>query len=86
MAKAAAKATKSKSTKPTKSTKSAKPAAKAAKPKLEITADMIKAVRKETRAGTLDCKDALLATGGDISKAILMVREHGKITPKKVWV
>ena len=83
---AAAKSSKSpKITKATKTSKPAKPS-KPAKGKVEITADMIKAVRKETRAGTLDCKDALLATGGDVKKAIAMVREHGKITPKKVWV
>lgn len=51
-----------------------------------ITAEMIKAVRKETRAGTLDCKDALKATGGDIQKSIELLRSQGKVTPKKVYV
>lgn len=52
---------------------------------VEITAEMIRAVRAETRAGTLDCKDALLETNGDVKKAIEVVRAKGKVTPKKVW-
>ena len=46
---------------------------------------MIRAVRAETRAGTLDCKDALKETNGDVAKAIELVRSRGKATPKKVW-
>lgn len=52
---------------------------------VEITADMIRAVRAETRAGTLDCKDALKETNGDVAKAIELVRSKGKAGPKKVW-
>jgi translation elongation factor EF-Ts len=51
----------------------------------EITAEMIRAVRTETRAGTLDCKNALKETNGDVAKAIELVRSSGKTTPKKVW-
>lgn len=52
---------------------------------VEVTAEMIRAVRAETRAGTLDCKDALKETNGDVAKAIELVRSRGKATPKKVW-
>lgn len=56
------------------------------KAEVVVTAEMIKAVRKETRSGSLDCKDALEATGGDVAKAIEYLRAHGKVTPKKVYV
>jgi NACalpha-BTF3-like transcription factor len=48
----------------------------------EITGAKIKAVRKQTRAGTLDCRKALEATGGDVDRAIEYLREHGIGTPK----
>lgn len=50
-----------------------------------ITAEMIRAVRTETRAGTLDCKNALMESNGDVAKAIELVRAKGSSTPKKVW-
>jgi translation elongation factor EF-Ts len=50
-----------------------------------VTSDMIKAVRKATKAGTLDCRQALEATGCDIDKAIQHLRDNGIETPKKVW-
>lgn len=52
----------------------------------DITADMIKIVRKETRAGTIDCRDALLESKGDTEKAIQILKDKGIGTPKKVWV
>ena len=55
-------------------------------PTVEITADMIKAVRNATGAGTLDCKDFLLATKGDVDKAIARIYIEGKTGPKRVWV
>lgn len=53
--------------------------------KAVVTAAKIKAVRKETRAGTLDCRKALEATAGDVDQAIAHLRERGIGTPKKVW-
>jgi translation elongation factor EF-Ts len=53
---------------------------------VNITADMVKAVRKATGAGTLDCKELLLAAKGDVKKAIAMVYMEGKTGPKRVWV
>jgi hypothetical protein len=50
-----------------------------------VTGDKIKAVRKETRAGTIDCRKALESTGGDVDKAVEYLRERGIGTPKKVW-
>lgn len=50
-----------------------------------VTADKIKAVRKETKAGTIDCREALEATGGDVEKAVQHLRDKGIETPKKVW-
>lgn len=51
----------------------------------EITSAKIKAVRKETRAGTIDCRKALEATSGDVAQAVKHLRERGVGTPKKVW-
>ena len=53
---------------------------------VEVTAKMIKAVRKETRAGALDCKHALEVTSGDIEEAIKYLIKHGKSTPKTDWI
>jgi hypothetical protein len=50
-----------------------------------VTSDKIKAVRKATRAGTIDCRKALESTGGDVEKAVEYLRERNIGTPKKVW-
>ncbi len=42
-----------------------------------ITAAQIKELREETGAGVLDCRNALEATGGDMAKAALQLREKG---------
>ena len=52
----------------------------------DLTGEMIKIVRKETRAGTIDCRDALIASRGDTAKAIEILKEKGIETPKKVYV
>lgn len=52
----------------------------------DITANMIKAVRKETRAGTIDCRDALIESKGDTEEAINILLKKGIKTPKKVYV
>lgn len=44
---------------------------------MEITTAMVKELRERTQAGMMDCKNALVATGGDIEKAIEHLREKG---------
>ena len=51
----------------------------------DVTAEMIKTVRKETRAGTIDCRDAIIESCGDVERAIEILKEKGIGTPKKVW-
>lgn len=43
----------------------------------EITVDMIKELRARTGAGMMDCKRALEETGGDIDKAVDVLRKKG---------
>ncbi|SFG50087.1 elongation factor Ts [Desulfotomaculum arcticum] len=43
----------------------------------EITAAMVKDLREKTGAGMMDCKKALVATGGDMDKAVDFLREKG---------
>jgi len=50
-----------------------------------LTAEMIKTVRNETRAGTIDCRDALIESKGDTNKAIEILKEKKIGTPKKIW-
>ncbi|MBT8113360.1 MAG: hypothetical protein KJO47_06750 [Gammaproteobacteria bacterium] len=52
----------------------------------DLTAEMIKVVRKKTRAGTIDCRDALIESRGDTAKAIEILKEKGIETPRKVYV
>lgn len=47
---------------------------------MQITADMIKALRAETNAGILDCRKALQESNGDMQKAIEWLREKGMVT------
>lgn len=42
-----------------------------------ITAEAVKELRARTGAGMLDCKNTLAETGGDIEKAIDLLREKG---------
>ncbi len=51
----------------------------------DVTADMIKSVRKETRAGTIDCRDAVIEARGNVERAIEILKEKNIGTPKKVW-
>lgn len=44
---------------------------------MAITADMVKDLREKTGAGMMDCKRALTETGGDVDKAIELLREKG---------
>ena len=52
----------------------------------DLTGQMIKEVRKETRAGTIDCRDALIESRGDIAKAIQILKDKGIETPRKVYI
>jgi elongation factor Ts len=44
---------------------------------MQITAQMVKDLREATGAGPLDCKKALESTGGDVQKALELLREKG---------
>jgi len=44
---------------------------------MKITADMVKDLRERTGAGMLDCKKALEETGGEIDRAIEVLRTRG---------
>src|SRR5258708_38870512 len=50
---------------------------------MEITAEMIKALRAATNAVVLDCRKALQATNGDFEKAVEYLREKGMVTASK---
>ena len=43
----------------------------------QITAEIVKELRERTGAGMMDCKKALVATDGDMEKAIDFLREKG---------
>jgi elongation factor Ts len=42
-----------------------------------ITADAVKELRERTGAGMMDCKNALVEAGGDLEKAVELLRERG---------
>lgn len=44
---------------------------------MAITASMVKDLREKTGAGMMDCKKALVATDGDMEKAVDYLREKG---------
>lgn len=44
---------------------------------MEITAIMVKELRDKTGAGMMECKKALIETGGDMESAIKYLRERG---------
>lgn len=44
---------------------------------MEITAELVKALRSKTNAGMMDCKKALKETGGDLEKATAYLRQKG---------
>ena len=43
----------------------------------EITSQMVKELREKTNAGMMDCKKALTETGGDMEKAVDLLRQKG---------
>jgi elongation factor Ts len=42
-----------------------------------ITAEMVRNLRERTGAGMMDCKRALEESGGDVDKAVVLLRERG---------
>ena len=44
---------------------------------MNITADAVKALREQTGAGMMDCKNALVEAGGDMNKAQEVLRKKG---------
>ncbi|MCG2796781.1 MAG: elongation factor Ts, partial [Actinomycetia bacterium] len=49
----------------------------------EINAKQVKELRDKTSAGMMDCKRALTETGGDMEKAVRLLREKGLAKAKK---
>jgi len=51
--------------------------------KMAVTAALVKELRERTAAGMLDCKNALVETGGDIELAIENMRKNGQAKAAK---
>jgi elongation factor Ts len=52
-------------------------------PMTEISPQKVKELRERTGAGMMDCKSALVETGGDVDKAVALLRERGVATAAK---
>ena len=50
---------------------------------MAITAEAVKELRERTGAGMMDCKRALEETGGDVEKAVALLRERGVASAAK---
>jgi elongation factor Ts len=50
---------------------------------IDISADQVKVLRDRTGAGMMDCKRALQETGGDVDKAIELLRAKGLASAAK---
>lgn len=50
---------------------------------MKVTAQMVKELRERTSAPMLDCKKALEETGGDVDKAVEVLRKKGLAAAKK---
>ena len=50
---------------------------------MTITASMVKELRERTGAGMMECKKALVETGGDMDKAIELLRKSGQAKADK---
>ncbi len=50
---------------------------------MQITAQMVKELRDKTNAGMMDCKKALIETGGNMEEAIKYLRTKGIINASK---
>ena len=49
----------------------------------DISASAVKELRERTGAGFMDCKRALEETGGDVDKAVTLLRERGQAAAAK---
>jgi len=49
----------------------------------EISAKLVKELRDKTGAGMMDCKEALAASAGDMTKAVEFLRKKGLATAQK---
>ncbi len=49
----------------------------------DISAQAVKELRERTGAGFMDCKRALEETGGDVEKAVALLRERGQAAAAK---
>jgi elongation factor Ts len=49
----------------------------------QISADTVKELRERTGAGFMDCKRALEETGGDLERAVALLRERGQAAAAK---
>ncbi len=50
---------------------------------MSITSQMVKELRDKTNAGMMDCKKALSETGGDMEKAVDLLRQKGLAVAQK---
>ncbi len=50
---------------------------------MSVSADIVKTLRERTGAGMMDCKKALVETGGDIEKAVDWLRKKGAASAEK---
>jgi elongation factor Ts len=50
---------------------------------MSVTAEMVKELREKTGAGLMDCKRALSESGGNIEKAVDILRQKGLATAAK---
>ncbi|OGO18795.1 MAG: elongation factor Ts [Chloroflexi bacterium RBG_16_50_11] len=50
---------------------------------MEITTKKIKTLREQSGAGVMDCRGALVGCGGDIDKALQMLKEKGLLKAQK---
>ncbi len=51
--------------------------------KTEISPELVRTLREQTRAGVMDCKQALAEAGGDLDKAVEVLRKKGAATATK---
>src|SRR6185437_6064219 len=49
----------------------------------EVTLELIQQLRERTGIGMMDCKKALIEAGGDIEKAIELLRKKGGLLAEK---
>ncbi len=50
----------------------------------DISSEKVKELREKSGAGIMDCKRALSATGGDLTKAIDFLRKEGVVKAAKI--